>query len=224
MHHGLRGQRMRKLHLLPLPFALFAFVPLHAPAQEPRFQRCTDASGQSVYTDKSCSDVGANQRLPSTDAGSDVLSADESHALYRNGCSHTMSDLVWQITASIRARDANRLANVYAWRDVGENDAGQAMARLETLVQRPLLDIKPILPDASTAPAAAPETDDASKRAQPAPPQSAQAAAGAEVEPAKPVHPHPVGLRLEQTLKDSATPSSTDVRLRREFGCFWIAF
>jgi hypothetical protein len=41
----------------------------------------------------------------------------------------------------------------------------------------------------------------------------------AEVAPRR---PRPVGLRLEQTLGNTATPARTVFGLRRQYGCFWI--
>jgi hypothetical protein len=41
---------------------------------------------------------------------------------------------------------------------------------------------------------------------------------------AAPPRARATGLRLEQTLGSSATPTSTVLGLRRQYNCFWISF
>ena len=53
-------------------------------------------SGETVYTDKRCEDVGGMDRLPRVASGGMGGSS-----IYRSGCSRTLSDLVYQITAAI---------------------------------------------------------------------------------------------------------------------------
>lgn len=172
-----------------------------AAAQE--VQRCTAMSGETVYTDKRCEDIGAMNHLPSP---ATEATATAGH-LYRGGCSRTLSDLVSQISAAIDAQDVNRLAGVYQWAGVSDESANRILNRLEAVVQRPLVDIAPIRP------ASPPIVDDAGNVVDTNTdgyyPQTTQL-------------PRPIGLRIVQTLKNSATPSQTDFSLRRNYGCFWI--
>lgn len=172
-----------------------------AAAQE--VQRCTTMTGETVFTDKNCEDVGAMDRLPTP---ATEAAASTGH-LYRGGCSRTLSDLVSQISAAIDAQDVNRLAGVYQWAGISDAAANRILDRLDAVVQRPLVDIAPVRP------APAPIVDQAGNvvdmNADGYYPQTAQ-------------QPRPVGLRIVQTLKNSATPSETVFGLRRSYGCFWI--
>jgi hypothetical protein len=180
-----------------------AFDASPARAQQQGVQRCTTMGGDTVYTDKNCEDIGAMDRLPS--ASSTGPSA--AGALYRGGCSRTLSDLVAQVSMAISAGDVNRLAGVYHWRGVSDAAALRILNQLDAVTQRPLVDIVPIRP------APAPVVD----------------AGGAVVDanqdgyyPTTTQRSRPVGLRVVQTLKNSATPSNTTFGLRRAYNCFWI--
>ncbi len=193
---------MRSVLLLACLLALAGFRAPPAVAQQQGVQRCTTVSGETVYTDKRCEDVGAMDRLPST------TSTNPTGALYRGGCSRTLSDLVMQVSSAIQARDVNRLAGVYHW--TGTSDAGalRVLDRLDVVVQRPLVDIVPIRP------APAPVLD----------------AEGAVIDANQDGYypqtttqrQRPLGLRVVQTLKNSATPADTTFGLRRAYNCFWI--
>ncbi|WP_368561660.1 hypothetical protein [Pseudoxanthomonas sp. UTMC 1351] len=188
------------LLVLTAPGALIGHIP-SAAAQD--VQRCTTMTGESVYTDKRCEDIGAMDHLPSP---ATEASASASH-LYRGGCSRTLSDLVSQISGAISAQDVNRLAGVYQWAGTSDAAAHRILDRLDAVVQRPLVDIVPIRP------APPPIVDDAGNVVDTNTdgyyPQTTQL-------------PRPVGLRIVQTLKNSATPSETSFSLRRNYGCFWI--
>jgi hypothetical protein len=199
---------MRDVRLLLLP-TLAALVAGGMPAPLARAQegihRCAMPGGDTIYTDRKCEDVGGIDRLPEAPPPS----ADGSSSLGRTGCSRTLSDLVRQIAAAVDAQDVNRLAGVYDWAGVSDAQASAIMNRLDAIAQRPLVDIVPVRPDPEPA-------ADAGGNA------AGQAAEG-DGPQAPPRPAHPVGLRLEQTLKNSATPSSTVFGLRRSFNCFWIS-
>ena len=186
--------------LLLCATGLLSTVP-RARAQE--VQRCTSMSGETVYTDKRCEDIGAMDRLPrAASAGAGGSS------LYRSGCSRTLSDLVHQITAAIDNKDVNRLASIYQWAGVSNATANGILNRLEAIVQRPLVDIVPIRPRPP------PIVDEN----------------GTVIDensdgyyPQTTIRQRPVGLRLEQTLANRSTPSQTVFGLRRSYNCFWIS-
>ncbi|MEP6907654.1 MAG: hypothetical protein ABI858_06690 [Pseudoxanthomonas sp.] len=177
-------------------------VSVSAPAWGQKVERCTTMAGDTVYTDKRCEDVGAMDRLPDI---STTVSAGS--ALYRSGCSRTLSDLVYQITAAVQNKDVNRLASVYQWSGVSNASANSILNRLEAVVNRPLVDITPVRPPP------APILDDT----------------GATVDanldgyyPQTATRVRPVALRLEQTLANGSTPSQMIFGLRRSYKCFWI--
>lgn len=188
---------MRALCLLPV-LALPAALPLPSHAQD--VQRCTTMTGETVYTDKRCEDLGAMDRLPSADA-----SSISGGALYRGTCSRTLRDLVQQITSAVDARDVNRLAGIYYWNGVSDRTANRVLDQLERIVERPLVDIVPVRPAAAITDADGNVIDSNADGYYP-----------------QTVPQRPVALRLEQTLRNSATPSRTVLGLRRAYQCFWI--
>ncbi|MGH8062939.1 MAG: hypothetical protein ACREO7_13100 [Pseudoxanthomonas sp.] len=174
-----------------------------SPASAQKVQRCTSMSGETVYTDKHCEDIGAMDRLPrAAPAGASGSS------LYRSGCSRTLSDLVYQITAAIDNKDVNRLASIYQWTDVSNASANGILNRLEAIVQRPLVDIVPLRP-----------------RPPPVVDENGIVVDGNSdgYYPQTTIRQRPVGLRLEQTLANGSTPSQTVFGLRRSYNCFWIS-
>lgn len=190
---------IQRLLLLTLTLCALALAP-HAKAQEP-VRRCTTMTGETVYTDKRCEDVGAMDRLPQAPPpGSTGASG-----LYRGTCSRTLSDLVYQISAAIDAHDVNRLASVYYWSGVSDAAANRILNQLEAVADRPLVDIAPVRPTQAVTDAEGNVVDGNADGYYP------------QTTPQR-----PVGLRLEQTLKNSATPSRTVFGLRRAYKCFWI--
>lgn len=158
--------------------------------------RCTTPGGESVYTDKSCSAIGAIDRRPQASAGSTGASQ-----LYRSSCSRTLQDLVYELTAAIDSRDVNRLAGVYDWNGMSTENAYAVMGRLDAIAQRPLVDVLPVMPRA---------------------PDEDGTLVDGEYYPQDAVRRAPVGLRLEQTLGKTATPSRTVLGLRKYMDCWWV--
>jgi hypothetical protein len=152
-------------------------------------RHCTAPDGTSVFTDRRCADIGASERLPRTQGQARNL------RLYRRGCSRNLQDLVYEMTTAIDARDANRLAGVYHWVGASSRGANSVMQRLQAIVDRPLVDIVPVVPGSE---------DDGYYPS---------------TIPARQV---PVALRVEQTLRNGSTPSRTVFALRRHFDCWWI--
>ncbi len=189
------------LPLLCLSAAALCFA--SPPAHAQKVQRCTSMSGETIYTDKRCEDIGAMDRLPRTTA------AGSGSSQYRSGCSRTLSDLVHQVTAAIDNKDVNRLASVYQWSGVSNASANRILDRLEAIAKRPLVDIVPIRPRPP------PIVDEN----------------GVVIDenidgyyPQTTVRQRPVGLRLEQTLANGSTPSQTVFGLHRSYNCFWVSF
>ncbi len=161
-----------------------------------RVNRCTNAQGETVFTDRRCDALGATSRLPARTASVGNT------GIYRAGCARRLSELTGQIRDAVSAQDVNRLSSIYLWSNVSNATANQIIGRLESVVQRPLVDIAPVYPDAA-----------------PVPLDPGLVAVGTTEAPAR---PRPVGLRIEQTLGNTATPARTVFGLRRQYGCFWI--
>lgn len=204
----------QKPFLLLLLLAACWLWPGTACAQQPQLNRCTGPGGNTIYTDRPCDAVGATERLPrSAIAGA--------YGLRRGGCARNLQDLIYEITAAIDNRDVNRLGAVYHWVGHSPESGYRVLDQLQAIADRPLVDIVPLR---ASAPAVV-ATD-----ALPAPPSTPdptaaldapQAAAEAPV--SRPlVRRPPTGLRLEQTIGKSGTPSRTVFGLRRHLDCWWI--
>jgi hypothetical protein len=191
-----------KLLLLLLLCALC--LPAPASAQAQRVNRCTNAQGQTVFTDRRCDALGATERMP---ARTPTVG---NTGIYRAGCARRLSELTGQIRDAVSQQDVNRLSSIYLWNNVSNATANQIIGRLESVVQRPLVDIAPVYPASDESAVAVPDA---------APVLGSDGQPLAEVAPRR---PRPVGLRLEQTLGSTATPARTVFGLRRQYGCFWI--
>lgn len=153
-------------------------------------RRCTNPDGDTVYTDRLCQDIGGVERLPRNPIAGPL------QMRYR-GCARNLQDLVYEMTTAIDGRDANRLASVYHWAGMSGRSGYSVMSRLDAIVQRPLVDIIPVMP------------------------ASADGVEG-DYYPQTTVRQRPVGLRVEQTLSNGSTPSRTVFGLQRHFGCWWL--
>jgi len=183
---------MRSLSLL-LP--LLACVALPARAQAPSLNRCTDANGQSVYTDRACEAIGARSRLPAPGTFAAGNTGDRDQLGAR--CPRRLSQLVDALREAVASHDVNRLSSLYLWGQVSDSGALRILGQLDSIARRPLVDIAPVYPG-----------DD-------------DGMTPVHSDPA--MQPRPVALRLEQVLPGSATPARSVVGLHRQHGCFWIS-
>lgn len=198
--------------LLPLSLLLASSLP-GADAYAQSIQRCSNADGSSVFTDKPCELLKARPRISS---GSSRSAATAGAIDPQRQCPRRLSQLVAQIQQAIDNSDSNRLASLYWWGGHGDALASRQLERLEAIVQRPLVDIAPVYPQpravldipAATAP------DNGSPGAEALP---------VTRQPAPLPRPRPYALRIQQTLANGSTPASTVLQLRRHYGCFWIS-
>jgi len=173
--------------LLACVLASVVLWPFPAPAQ---VNRCTTADGITLYTDRRCTDVGAVPAPVRRNAAG-------SGRIHRGGCARNLQDLIYEMTSAIDSGDVNRLASVYHWAGMSGSAGYAVMARLGAVVNRPLVDIVPVMP-------AGPDGEDG------------------WLYPQTTVQSTPVALRLEQTLANGRTPSRTVFGMHRHFGCYWI--
>ncbi|MBD7922666.1 DUF4124 domain-containing protein [Xanthomonas bonasiae] len=197
-----------------------------APAAAQKVNRCTGADGATVFSDRRCEDLGAIDRLPPRTAPS--AASEGASGLYRPQCVRRLSELAQQIRTAVDARDVNRLSTLYWWNGVSDEAARRILDRLDAITQRPLVAIVPVLPDPSAQAAYPAATRPASGTLAAAEQRTPDAAAGTPQTSAgdnvTPPRARATGLRLEQTLGSSATPTSTVLGLRRQYNCFWISF
>ncbi|WP_406232980.1 DUF4124 domain-containing protein [Isoptericola jiangsuensis] len=188
--------------VLSLLLVLLSAASIDAHAQSTRLNRCTDAQGQSVYTDRPCDSVGAQSRRPPPPPAGSTLQRDSLGA----SCPRRLSELVQALHDAVNTQDVNRLSTLYLWSAVSDAGAQRILGQLESVVRRPLVDVVPVYP----------QQDDEVQ------PDEGQSPAAQGSDPGTPAARHPVGLRLEQTLPGSAARAATVLGLRRQYGCFWI--
>jgi hypothetical protein len=194
--------RLRISWLLALACATGVLWPAGVDAQ---IRRCTAPDGQVIFTDRACADVGGTDR-PAPAVHSPVYGG----KAYARGCSRSLRDLIFEVTAAIDSRDVNRLAGVYNWTGMSNRSGYAVLGRLDAIANRPLVDVSAILP--------APQLSvDAGGDMTVSGAVDARAYPGATV-----VRRSPVALRVEQTLANGSTPSRTVFGLRRHMGCWWV--
>lgn len=202
---------------LLLLFSLFAACwlwPDSARAQE-QLNRCTGPAGGTIYTDRACASIGASDRLPRGAAGA-------AYRQRRGGCARNVQELIYEITAAIDARDVNRLGSVYHWVGLNAESGGRILDRLQTVVDRPLVDIVALRGASAAVVADVPVTPPLAAASPPL--ENVETTAGDA--PASPptVRRAPAGLRLQQTIGKSNTPSQTVLGLQKHLDCWWITF
>lgn len=220
---------MRAPCLLLLALWTLAIVPHGADAQ---IRRCVTPDGGHVYTDRACKDIGASERPARTGV------VQQGGRVIRRDCSRNVQDLVHELTAAIDQRDVNRLAGIYHWPGTSTRGAHAIMGRLDTIVNRPLVDITPLqpptlpaMPTGATAPASnlAWQTAPAQARAQN--PTAAATPEGAELPDSvrwaaarqRQGQRAPTALLVDQTVANRITPLQTVFSLRRHLDCWWVS-
>lgn len=194
---------MRCLRIL-LPTAVVLAATLLWPQRgDAQIRRCTRPDGEVVFTDRACSDVGGADR-PAPAVHSPTFGG----KTWARGCSRNLRSLIFEITAAIDSRDVNRLATAYDWTGMSSRNGYAVIGRLETIANRPLLDVNAVL--------SAPQLRvDANGMTVSSGVDTGQP--GANV-----VRRTPVAVRVDQTLSNGTTPSRTTFGLRRRMGCWWI--
>ena len=127
------------LLLLLLPLCVLSSA---AHAQSTRLNHCTDAQGQSVYTDRPCDSVGARSRRPPPSPTGNTAARDTLGAR----CPRRLSELVDALRNGILSNDVNRLSSLYLWGSVSDAGAQRILGQLESLARRPLVDVVPVYP------------------------------------------------------------------------------
>lgn len=230
--------------------ACAATQPGVAPAANP-VQRCVAADGRTIYTDRPCTSLGATSRLPGRHAGTAggarlhrigcartvaALSGEVAMAVRSRDVNRLASVYDWAGVSNASARRILDRLEAVASRPLVDivpvlaSEPPQATGHVDVVVAA--------APPAQGAPDAVPGPARSNWRTQWIPSAPGQATQGADsteaatayadrmatpVPAPRPRPPRPVGLRLEQTLAGTATPSRTVFGLRRNFGCLWIS-
>ena len=199
--------------------ALTASAPVAAEPQSARVNHCIGDGGDLVYTDKPCTAIGARE------LADDGLARGPFMPAYRNGCIRSLREFAYELSSAIEIGDVNRLAALYRWNGTSTRAGYDVMTRLETIVERPLLQVEPVYP-APPAPSATPTTPTTPTTpgivpAPPADPLALPTSDPFDIPPRR--RGPPVALRLDQTLANGVTPAPTTLHLARELGCWWVS-
>ncbi|GAB3729002.1 hypothetical protein GCM10028794_03010 [Silanimonas algicola] len=173
---------------------LFALGPGPAAAQAApgALNRCVDAEGNAVYTDRACEALDARP-APTARPNPDTLPA---NAAVARDCARTPADLVAGVEEALAAGDGNRLAALYDWRGRSNAAANAVMPRLEAIAGSRLIEAR--------AAHSAEGSNDAEL-----------AAEAADVPPDR--------LRIVHAPDGLGTGETTEFRLVRAAGCWWLA-
>lgn len=129
---------------LLLAAALLLSHPAAVPVAGAQVRRCELPTGQTVYTDRTCDSLGAVERRASAGA--------PQFRRHRMACARTVRDLYFEVSAALESRDVNRLAGVYHWSGMSTRQGYDVMQRLQSVVDRTLVDLRPLYPGEDALP------------------------------------------------------------------------
>lgn len=129
-------QRLCLLAALGLAGLAGGLLPGRAEAQ---VSRCVGRDGNTVFTDRPCEAIDSASRVPR--AG---RSGGRGGSAYRGACARSLPMLIHDLSSAIQSGDANRLGMLYLWAGVSDEDAVRTFNRLQSIVERPLVDIVPL--------------------------------------------------------------------------------
>lgn len=177
-------------------------------------RRCIGADGSTIYTDKRCEQLdaqdatpaagpaGAGVQTPVSPANPQAEPPLSSYGLASQDCARTPETLLFMVRNALESRDINGLAGLYHWPGMGKWSARAVMDRLETLVTHSDGSAHLIFPDAAFVvldPQAWPNL----------PPED------------------PVAISLPMFRvdnPDSIPLSEVELRVIRHTGCWWLHF
>lgn len=168
--------------------------------------RCVDAAGNTVFTDRDCSRHGARE-MPRSGVAAGTASWTGSHGLVdsspshpRSGCAGDVGELALRLRVALESRDVNQLSSLYHWPGASSRGADSIMASLARTAARGVhaVELEPGGgPDAAMTVA--------SRRAVSPPARALRVEHG------------PGGL-------EGDPPESTRFPIARHMGCWWIHY
>jgi hypothetical protein len=193
--------------------AVLYFLLAGSTASAQDMHRCLRADGSVVYTDRLCEP----EQTEKPDATTPAPSVPQASRSGRTGlppppaCSKSPEDLLYSVRSAIDMKDVNQLVKSYHWVGVSQEQSESLLARLDAMVERPLLDVQLLYPEmvTDTVSELAPEsmTDESENVYR------------------EPLQKPPYGLKVMQYRSNTATETvSTVFRLQRHYQCWWIRF
>lgn len=196
-----------------------AVVPAPAPRPD-GLHRCVDGSGVTIFTDRRCDDVQAQESVPAA-----VAPAPPGVLVRVRSCARNQDDLLFGVRAALENHDVNRLAEFYHWTGMSNTAGYQVMDRLSRFSDRPLVDVQLTSsreqggydPYAAAAEPPTPSIEDLDAETDPF-------GVEAPLDPPPPRHASDL-LRVDQTRSNEDIAALvTYFRLRSNAGCWWMQF
>lgn len=184
--------------------------------------RCVDAAGTTVYTDRACSDHGARD-VPrpgsapggTTEPGGATWSG--AHGLVsgrlpnpQSGCAADPAELAIRLRAALQSRDVNQLSSLYHWPGASSRGADSVLASLARTAAKGVHAVE-VEPGAGM---------------EPGPTAFAGPATAMTMASTSLAAPHPRALRVEHGPGnlEGYLPETTTFALTRHMGCWWIQY
>lgn len=105
--------------------------------------RCVDANGHPVFTDKHCEDVGASLRIDPVPVATGATSPVRVHV---RDCAHTTEDLRRGLQAALATGDVNKVAAFYQWAGATTASSEDVLKRLQAIATRPVVAVELVRP------------------------------------------------------------------------------
>lgn len=197
------------------PAPASATTPEPAPPQgagDGRLHRCIGADGGTIFTDRRCQDLQAQEGVaPGAGAG-----AHWRGATFRvRSCARSQDDLLFGVRSALEAHDVNRFADYYHWTGMSSAEGYRLLERLNSFSERPLVDVQ-------LSSGRSPESYDMDDYF--LLPESIADMPDWSPEPPRP-RPRSHLLRVDQMRSDKDLSSQTTYfRLLTNAGCWWLQF
>jgi hypothetical protein len=131
----------------PVCFAiLLLLAAVGMPARAADVNRCVDASGHPVFTDKHCEDVGASVRIDPVPVATGATGSANPIRVHVRDCAHTTEDLRRGLQAALATGDVNKVAGFYHWAGATTASSENVLTRLQAIAARPVLALELIRP------------------------------------------------------------------------------
>jgi hypothetical protein len=192
-----------------IPLLFLLLVGSTTSAQDMR--RCQGTDGSVVYTDRLCESEQSEKPAASTVTAlaPQTLRSGRTGMPPPPACSKSPGELLYSIRAAIDMKDVNQLVKSYHWLGVSQEQSEALLTRLDTMVNRPLLDVQLLYPEMDSIPESmadefASEDDYTYREA---------------------VQKPPYAMKVMQYRSNTSTETvSTAFRLQRHYQCWWIRF
>ena len=184
--------------------ALHLFVANFSYAQDIR--RCVQSDGTVTYTDKSCADGEVEKQK--TQPYSSIQKNTKKIFTAPPMCIKNTAELLYSVRIAIEAHDANQLAKNYHWSNVSNQQANNVFNRLESIVSKPLIDIRLLQSNSQISTDQIPNTESNEDSQNTIKPSN-----------------NSYALKIVQYNKSATSQQlSTIFKLQQHYGCYWIQF